>query len=253
MPPGSLEAFGLYLVRSGAMVMSAPLLGVGAQFNGYKIGLILALAVVLYLTTGKPLGEVEPIAYGAMALRETLLGLFLAFVLHLTMLAVRVAGEMIGHEMGFMVARQVDPATGVSTPLVTSVYEGFFMLALLAVNGHHWLLRALGASFERAPIGSLNVDDGLASLAQRLFAEMFEAGLVFAAPVMVLLFLVSALIGLLARAVPQLNILEIGFSLRIILALCAMYLFAPLLAPAMERVYLSFSRWLERSVVVMGG
>ena len=49
--------------------------------------------------------------------------------------------------------------------------------------------------------------------------------------------LVSILIGLLARAVPQMNVLEIGFTLRISAALLAMYLFAPLLEPALRVLY----------------
>ncbi|MCZ6597408.1 MAG: flagellar biosynthetic protein FliR [Planctomycetota bacterium] len=247
-PPGTLEAFGLYLARSSALVIASPILGIGSRFSGYKIGLIFALALVLYLATGEPLGEYEAIAFGAMALREILIGLFLAFSMHLVILAVRVAGELIGHEMGFMIARQVDPATGVRTPVITSLYETLFILALLSMNGHHWLIRALGSSFERAPVGRLDVGAGFAPMTVRLFGEMFEAGIVFAAPVMALLFLVSLLIGLLARAVPHLNVLEVGFSLRVSVSLMAMLLFAPLLQPAMEQLQRTFEAWLEHAV-----
>ncbi|MEM7306770.1 MAG: flagellar biosynthetic protein FliR [Planctomycetota bacterium] len=252
--PGTLEAFGLYATRSSAMVVSAPILGVGTRFSSYKIGLIALVSLLMYGVTGAPLDAgVDTLLYAAMMLREVLLGLFLSFVLHLAMLVVRVSGHMIGQEMGFLIAQQVDPATGVRSSLITTMYESIFLLGLLALNGHFLLFRALADSYERAPIGGIEFSRGFTALAAEIFGDMFAAGLVFAAPVMVLLVLVSALIGLLSRAVPHLNILEIGFSIRILLSFVAMFLFAPLLAPAIESVYDAFARWLDAALVVMEG
>ena len=237
LPPGVLEAFALYLVRTSALVLSSPLLGLSASFSGYKVALIFSLSLLLYAVDGGALPpETGTLAFGIMALREILIGLFLSFVLLLFLLAVRVAGELIGHEMGFAMARQIDPESGIQTPLVTRVYETFFLLALLAMDGHHWMIRALGESFARAPVGDVALGGGTIDLAQRLFSQMFAAGLTFAAPVMVLMVLVSILMGLLARVVPTLNVLEVGFSVRIAMALVAMFVFAPLMAPIMQEL-----------------
>lgn len=81
-----------------------------------------------------------------------------------------------------------------------------------------------------------------------MFGELFRAGLAFAAPVMVLLVLVSILMGLLSRMVPHLNVLEVGFSIRIILALLAMFTFAPLVEPAIDTLQTSLQTWLDRSL-----
>ena len=59
------------------------------------------------------------------------------------------------------------------------------------------------------------------------------------------------LIGLLARAVPQLNVLEIGFTLRIVVGLGAMFGFAPLLAPAMEGLFESLDQGLAAMLAAM--
>ena len=138
-------------------------------------------------------------------------------------------------------------------PLVSQIYEILFFLALLSVNGHHWLLRALTDSYERAPVGRVQFNDGLPAFVVGLFSELFSAGLTFAAPILVLLMLVSVLIGLLSRAVPQLNILEFGFSLRITLGLVAMFLFAPLLAPAMEGLLGRLMDGLDAGLEVLEG
>jgi flagellar biosynthesis protein FliR len=249
----ALEAFGLYLVRTSVLVLGTPILGSGTGFSGYKIALLSAVAITLYLSIGEPLpADVGPVTYGLLCMREILIGLFLAFVLQAVVLAVRVAGEIIGHEMAFNMASIVDPSTGIRTPLITQVYESIFFLGLLAVNGHHWVLQTLEKSFARAPIGSMALDKGVLPLMQELFSHMFKAGITFAAPILVLLVLVSVLIGLMARVVPQVNVLEIGFTLRISVALVTMTLFAPLLAPAMDVLFQKLMVGLDASLDVLG-
>jgi flagellar biosynthetic protein FliR len=251
LPPGTIEGFGLVLVRTSALVLAAPLFGLALPFSGARLGLIVILSGFFYSVAGAPLpGAGGPLVFAACAGRELAIGLALAFVLHGVVLAVRVAGEMIGHEMAFNMATMVDPQ-GVSTPLVTQVYEGLFLIGLFALDGHHLVVRALCDSFERAPIGALGLPEGLSAALLSLFADMFAAGLTFAAPVLVVMLLVSLLIGLLARAVPQINVLEVGFTLRIAVALVAMLGFAPLLAPAMERMYAELAGGLDSVLTIL--
>jgi flagellar biosynthetic protein FliR len=245
-----LAGFMLVLARTAALVLTAPFFGQGTGFVAHRIALIFFLAFLMYLATGAPV-DAAPIELGLMTLREVLLGVYLGFLLHIALTAVRVAGELVGQEMGFLVARQVDPTSGVASTLVTSLYENLFVLVLLALDGHHWMLRSLERSFAFAPVGRLTLSPRLAPTAVEMFGEMFRAGLVFAAPVMVLLLLVSLVIGLLARAVPGLNVVEVGFTLRVLVALGALFLFAPLLDPAMRGLHQELLRWLERGLAAL--
>ena len=249
----TIAGFGLVLVRTSGLVVFSPLVGRGSEFSGYKVALVFFVSLLLHVALGLPEVGAEPVAYAALALRELLIGAFLGFLLHLVTVAVHVGGEMVGHEMGFMVARQVDPVTGVQTTLTTNLYENVFLLAFLSLNGHHWLMRSLGESFERAPLGVLELGGGLAETSVAMFGEMFGAGIVFAAPVMVFLALTSILIGLLARAVPHLNVLEIGFTARVMVALGAMLVFAPLLEPALTGLHDSFVDWVHTALDALEG
>lgn len=243
----TLAGFLLVLARTSALVLAAPVLGQGTGFAGWRVGLIAFLSLLLFSVNGAPV-DAPPIELGLMVLREALIGVFLGFMLQLVLLAVRVAGELVGQEMGFLVARQVDPTNGVASTLITNLYENLFLLVLLALDGHHWLLRSLERSFTFAPIGRLELGQRMAPTALAMFSEMFRAGLVFAAPVMVFLVLVSVLIGLLSRAVPGLNVLDIGFTLRVLVALVALFLFAPLMEPAMRNLHRDLLDWLERGL-----
>ena len=71
LPPGTIEAFGLFLVRTSALVLGAPIIGSGAMFSGYKVALIGALSVLLFSVSGSPIeGPVGPVQYALFMLRE---------------------------------------------------------------------------------------------------------------------------------------------------------------------------------------
>ena len=113
IPIGTIAAFGLYLVRTSALLLASPLLGNGAAFSGYKVALIVLVSFALYSATGAPLEtEIGSAGYAFLCMREALIGLSLAFVMQAVVIAIRVGGELVGHEMAFNLSSQVDPTTG---------------------------------------------------------------------------------------------------------------------------------------------
>lgn len=235
VPPGLIEAAGLVLARTSAMLLATPLLGTGASFYGYKVSLVVGVSVIMFMAQGLPMVEVVSAThFVVLALRELVVGLGLALVLHLVVMGIRIGSEMVGNEMTFTMANVSDPATGESMPLLSRMNESLFFIALLAVDGHHWIMRALRESYERAPLGELDFATGMADVLATMFGQLFGAGIAFAAPILVVLTMVSVLLGFIARAVPQVNVLEMGFSLRVGGGLAAVGLLAPMLAPALK-------------------
>lgn len=252
-PPGTLEAFCLYLARTSALLVASPIFGMVTGFAGWRIAMIVAVSFLLYGVDGVPLGHSPaPIEFGCLVLREILIGLFLGFTLHAVLVAVRVGGEMIGQDMGFNMATVVDPNTGSSTPVITQIYEVFFYLVFLSLDGHQVILRSLQASFERAPVGQLTVSNELAWTAQALFSQTFAAGIAFAAPIMALLFVASLVVGILARFVPQLNMLDTGYAIRIIVGLLAFLACAPFIAPALSGLHQHLLAGVDGMLDAMG-
>ena len=189
---GVLLGFGLYLARCSTFVLAAPMYGSASGYSGYKVGMIATLTLVFFGLRGEPFVlDGPPLEYLLLAFREALIGFFLAFVFQAVILALRVAGELIGQGMGLNISSQVDPVSGINTPLITRLYEAMFYIGFLSLDGHHGLLMALGRTFERAPIGEADFDMPLTEFVGELFAQLFNAGLTFAAPVLVVLTLVA--------------------------------------------------------------
>jgi flagellar biosynthetic protein FliR len=249
LPPGTIEAVGLYAARCGALIVGAPLLGAVTGFTMWRAAFIMMLAGTLYFAHGQPLAvQPEPFEYGLLVVREIAIGLALAFCLYGALLAVRTAAELVSQEIGLGYAGLVDPSSGGSTSSITLFYEIFFYLGLFLTDGHHALMRALAISFEGVPVGQMNFAVGAAESALALIGPMMAAGVAFAAPVMGLLMAASLLIALLGRAVPQLNVNEMGFTLRTATGLFALFLFAPAMAPALNNIYEHLQVSLQETV-----
>jgi len=251
---GLIETFGLHLARGSALVLASPLLGNGADMPGYKVALILSLASLTFFTSSAPyIEDPSALTFIVLAFREIVIGIGLAFFLHLVMAGLRVGTEMVGQEMAFAMSGTVDPMTGNNNAPVTYLYEVLFYLAVLAVDGHHWIIRALCASHQRAPVGEASLGAGLADTLLSFFGQLFAAGITFAAPVLLLLFMVSVLIGVLARSVPHINVLEFGFNLRIAVGVLGLAAFSPTVTPAFEALLTRFMHGLEAGLDALGG
>jgi flagellar biosynthetic protein FliR len=249
IPPGTIEAVGLYAARCGAVILGAPLLGAALGFTMWRAAFIMMLAGTLYAAHGQPLAvQPEPFEYGILIVREIAIGLSLGFCLYGALFAVRTAAELISQEIGLGYAGLVDPSNGASTSSVALFYEIFFYLGLFLTDGHHALFRALAISFDGVPVGEMHFALGIAESALSLLGPMIAAGVAFAAPVMGLLLAASLLIALLGRAVPQLNVNEMGFTLRTVTGLFALFLFAPAMAPALNSIYVAFQVALSDTV-----
>jgi flagellar biosynthesis protein FliR len=237
LQPGGLEAFGLYLARSSALVITAPLLGPRTGLTAFRVALILILAAIGANAGGLPagagLGLADAPLYTTLVLRELTIGVFMGLIVQLGIFALRMAGDSIGTEMGLQMAAQADPENGISTPLISRFYEELYIIGLFSLGGHLWLVRGLMDSFKRAPVAGPALPEALGTDLLAELGRALAAGLSIAAPVLIVMSMLTMGLGLLARTVPQVNIFDLSFNLRVGLGLVAMLLFLPTLEPAL--------------------
>jgi flagellar biosynthesis protein FliR len=103
-------------------------------------------------------------------------------------------------------------------------------IIFLTLNLHHWLLMALQRSYQILPIG-------VGKLSRAVFADivgrtsqLFVVGLLMAAPVMAISFLINLVFSVIGRAVPQMNVFVESFSFRALAGLAVFGLTLNLIA-----------------------
>ena len=123
---------------------------------------------------------------------------------------------MAGIHMGLGLARIIDPQTRMQATPIALWLQFVAMEVFLALDGHHLLIQGLIRSFEVVPPGGLHLMAGHLRVFLDLAGGIFEIAVRIAAPVLAGLLITDTAMGLLSRAIPQLNVFVMGFAIKIV-------------------------------------
>ena len=242
------ELFVMVLCRMSGLFLAAPVFSSPVIPRLVKVLLVGVVAACLLPMVVAGQGEaVMPatwLGFALAAAKELLVGLVLGFFALLAYTAVQVAGELLSEQMGFAMSKVADPTTDVEMAVVAQLATVLGLLLFLSVDGHHWLLIALGRSFERVPVGGMSLSDVTLARLVDGFAAMFESGIVLAAPVLCVTLLATVAIGVLARLVPQIHALMLAFPLKVGVGLLMLGVALPFIAHAAEKQFIGMARGL---------
>ena len=236
LPPGLVVAFLLALVRASAWIVVAPPFNnrmIPAQVKA-GISAALALAMAPKLAPHINVNLDTPALIGAITV-QVAVGLTLGFLANLLLSAVQTAGSFIDLFGGFTVNHAYDPMSNATATMMSRVYQLLMVTLLFALDGHLLMVRGFMSSFDAIGATGLHVG-GLQDLLLKDFGMFFVAALEIAAPLLGALFLSEVVLGLLSRAAPQLNVLALGFPLKILLTISLVSLCLPILPDAVSRL-----------------
>jgi flagellar biosynthesis protein FliR len=224
------------LTRVLAVLAAAPVLGQTRIPARIRIALAIGIVLVLVPTLPAP-PAVAPTSPAGMLILATqiVIGLAIGFVLRLVFVAVEMAGDLIGLQMGLGFAMFYDPGNVQHTPIVGQFMGLLATLVFLAINGHLMIISALADSFRTLPVAAAPLGANLFEALARHGAIVFVAGLQLALPLIVTMLVVTLALGVLTRAAPQLNIFAVGFPLTIAIGFGALILTLPYFGPLFER------------------
>lgn len=233
-----LTSFLLLLVRCLAFLGLGPLLGAVQIPTQVKLIIALATAVGLYAIapssfTLEGAAATSIVSFALVIGKEVLLGGLLALVCSFTFAGIRMAGELIGIQSGLSFATVVDPHQGQAS-LLGHVYEMVAISLFVIADGHHLFLRALARSVAEVPPGAFLPLDSLPAALLPMAGAMFLITIEVGAPVLAALFLTDAALGLVARAVPQVNVLILGVQVKLAVAIFLLVVSAPLFAHLLQ-------------------
>ncbi|MDH3582979.1 MAG: flagellar biosynthetic protein FliR [Phycisphaerae bacterium] len=215
-----LPAFLLVMFRLSGIFLLAPMFGSSLVPLRVKALLALTLSFCIYPMVPLQVPAVLSVESLAVAVgAELLIGLVIGLGATIPLVGAQVGAELMGQQLGLSLARVFNPDTDVETTVMSQM---FFLLALaifLVLDGHHALVSVLVLSFQSVPLGGFAPGGEVVTLLTGLLDAMLALAVKVAAPLLCLVFLETVAVGFIARTVPQINILSLGFPLRIILGL----------------------------------
>lgn len=214
LPGAEVIGFVLALVRASAWVVVCPPFSNSSIPAIAKIGVAAGLALVAAPAAAASLPGASTAAFVSALAEQVAIGLAMGFFVQVTVAAVSGAGSLIDLFSGLNLPPSIDPLSNEQVPLVGQLYELIAITLLFTSGADLLLVRGFVGSFTTRTVvfGSLRE---LASAATAQLAGMFAAALEIAAPLIAVLFVAQVLLGLLAKAAPQMNVFVFGFGLQV--------------------------------------
>lgn len=223
----------LVLFRISGIFLIGPFFGSSLMPGRIKIFLALGLSFCVYpMLLGRAADGVAAqsiahiMAQGmtlwgivGLVVSELLVGLVIGFGAGLPLFGIQIGGQIVDQQLGLGLAGVYNPDVGADSGIISQFYFLMALTFFLILNGHRAVLSVLVGSFDHVPLGGYVADGQLVHLMIGLLQSMFELALGVAAPLLCLVFLETVAMGFIARTVPQLNIMSVGFSLRIIVGM----------------------------------
>jgi flagellar biosynthesis protein FliR len=126
--------------------------------------------------------------------------------------------HLISQQMGLSLAEVYDPAFEGQSTVIEQVGFWCALMVFLAIGGHREIINAVVYSYQKVPLGS----GGLASelmLNTTIGAldASFHAATRVAMPSLVAFFIATLTSGLMARSMPQMNLMSVGIAVHLII------------------------------------
>ena len=223
----------LYIIaRMSGFVLFNPLLGRKSLPGLFRAGLILSLSVFVF-----PLAQQQttlPDGVIALALRlllELALGFVLGMVINFFFYIPQLAGLVIDTQMG-MTMNEIYDAGAQANMSVTGQFLNVLMtLLFFAANGHHTLLRIMASSGQIVPFGAVSFGPEVSSAVLSLFVECTVLAVKLCMPILAAELLGQIGMGILMKAIPQINVFSINIELKVLIGLALLFI---LIAPFSE-------------------
>jgi flagellar biosynthesis protein FliR len=216
--------FAVVLFRVGGILVFAPIFS-SASFP-VQVRVTFALVASLVLCPALPLAkvpaEVGLIQIFGIAASECLFGMLLGLAASFLFAGMQLAGQIISFQLGFSIVNLIDPQSQVETSVFSFIQYYIGLLFFLLIDGHHWFFQAVSESFNYIPIGGVRLSGPVIQELIRLSAQVLVIGLQLAAPVMTVTIVCDVVLGLIARAAPQINIMIVGMPLKILVGFFCM-------------------------------
>lgn len=221
-----LDAFLLIIVRTLGMMIMMPFLSNRNIPQMTKVGVSIFISMILInvIPIDLLVSSSQPLEFAIYVVKEFIAGWLLGFSAYTVFAILTLAGQFIDYQIGFSMVNVFDPMSQTQITITGNLYYFVFLLIFLMTRSYFFVFKGLKESFIYIPLGQMTLSPSLYNSFIDFFNEFFLTALQIAAPIFFVMLVTNAVLGILARTVPQLNMFVIGFPIKIILGLFVLYL-----------------------------
>jgi len=187
-----------------------------------KTAMVFFMAIFLFPLANLPNMDFAISAITLAIVSEIMLGFIAGLFLTIVFAMLQMAGMQISFVMGFTMASVMDPQSGTSMPVISTIFTLLSLVILLAFNGHHLMIQFIVESLKILPLGDFYPNHNIWDYLIGAVSNMFIFGFILSFPMVGLSLLADIVFGMLMKTMPSFNLLVVGFPIKIMVAFVVM-------------------------------
>lgn len=249
-----LEYFMLIFCRVSCLIYAVPFFSMNNTPRRVRVGLSFVVTLLLYYAIpNKPILVYDTIlGYAILVLREVIAGLLMGFACNICTTVVGFAGRIIDMETGLSMASLMDPTTRENMSITGMIYNYAITLILIITGIYEYIIKALTESFMLIPVGgAIFHSDRLLEAMLKFMAEYILIAFRICLPMFAVMILLNALLGILAKVAPQMNMFSVGMQMKVLVGLSMLFLTTGMLPGISDLIYTEIKAMMVAFVEAM--
>lgn len=242
-----LEYFLLIFVRVSMFVYIAPFFSMTNTPRNVRVLLGIFISYLLYntLTPSQAVVTDSIVELALIVIKEAVTGLLIGLSANICLSILNFAGTIADMETGLSMVTIFDPATRQSTSITGGIYNYSFNLLMLSSGLYIYLLGALKDTYTLIPVnGAIFNSESLVNSALTFMADYILIGFRIMLPIFAAMLMLNAILGIMAKVSPQMNMFAVGVQLKIIVGLGILFLTVSLLPTAADMIYTEMKKMM---------
>ena len=215
----SLIAFWLIFSRILPIAMQLPLFDNVSVPVMVKVLMSILISYAFYPTVvGEVYRDIHAVgveSFWYLTFFYTVTGLAIGYFVKALMNIFISAGSMITQQIGFGAVRYFDPTTSSQIGPFEKMISLTLLVMILSSGAIFPMFKGIVASFSSIHIYDLGKLAASTEFFTRMFKGIFMASLMLAGPMIFINMLIYSVLGVIARTVPQMNIIMVSFAVNI--------------------------------------
>lgn len=232
----TIYTFFLVFVRCSGMMLAAPVFGAANLPTHIRVFITMALSMALTFSVRPTVGQVpqDLVSFGLAIGNEAISGLLIGAFFSLVMHAVSMAGAIVDLQMGLGMSQVLNPVTGVPVSVIGQFKYLLGLIVFLQIDAHHLMLGAFLQSYSNLPTLSTAMLEPMRDSLVTMLTSMTLLAIQMAAPVAAVSIVVDAALGLVNRAVPQMQVFLVGMPAKTVMGMIALSISIPALVGTVQ-------------------
>lgn len=234
-----LEYFLLIFVRVASFIFIAPFFSIKNTPRNVRTALSFFVAVLLYHILPETTVTYDGVAgYAILVMKEVITGLLIGFGANFCTSIMAFAGQIADMEMGLSMASMFDPTTQQQTTISGVIYNYMILLMLIISGMYRYLLSAFVESYTLIPVnGAVFHFTKLMDSFLYFMTDYIIIGFRVCLPIFCVMVILNAILGVLAKVSPQLNMFAVGLQLKVLVGIGVLFLSMSMLPKAADFIF----------------